>query len=154
MLEVVNRAMNKKSEAPSTMLAGGLRFATVQECLDFLPPDERVLTEQLRELLIQEAPELKERLSFNVPFYKVRKDVCFLWPASVLWGKRKTYEGVRLGFSYGNLLSNAVGYLAGGARKQVSWRDLTVLTADNERTIRMLLREAIRVDAERAGGLR
>ncbi|MBK9077502.1 MAG: DUF1801 domain-containing protein [Flavobacteriales bacterium] len=99
---------NRQAQSPEvrpTMLAGGLRFATVQECLDFLPPDGRALTGELRELLVQEAPELKERISFNVPFYKVRRDICFLWPASVLWGNRKTYDGVRVGFSYGHLLT-------------------------------------------------
>jgi hypothetical protein len=140
--------------SPSTMLADGLRFATVQECLDFLPADERALTERLRELLIQEVPELVERISFNVPFYKVRKDICFLWPASVLWGKKKTYEGVRLGFSYGNLLQGAAGYLHQGDRKQVCWRDLTAITTTDERMIRALLREAISADAERSAGLR
>jgi uncharacterized protein YdhG (YjbR/CyaY superfamily) len=71
----------------SKMLNGGLRFSSVAAMLDFLPADERALTEQLRELIISEAPDLKERLSFNVPFYKGRRDVCFIWPASVLWGK-------------------------------------------------------------------
>lgn len=150
------RTMKQRTgtKRPSTMLAGGLRFATVGDCLDFLPPDERALTEHLRELLLAEAPELKERLSFNVPFYKVRKDICFLWPASVLWGNRKTYAGVRLGFAYGVLLPSAAGYLEGGGRKQVYWRDLTAITPADERMIRTLLREAVRVDAERAGGLK
>lgn len=49
------------------MLSNGLRFATVKEFLAFLPTDERSLTEQLRELIISEAPELKEGLSFSVP---------------------------------------------------------------------------------------
>lgn len=69
--------------------------ATVQEHLDFLPSDERTLTAHPRELLNQQAPELQERISFNVPFYKVRKYICFLWPASVLWGERKTCEASR-----------------------------------------------------------
>lgn len=149
-----NGMKSKESKGHSTLLAGGLRFATVQECLNYLPPDERALTEHLRELLLAEAPELQERLSFNVPFYKVRKDICFLWPASVLWGKRKTYAGVRLGFAYGVLLPSAAGYLEGGNRKQVHWRDLTSITTADERMIRTLLCEAIHVDAERAGGLR
>lgn len=80
------------------MLNGGLRFPSVAALLEFLPDKERALTEQLRELIISEAPDLKERLSFNVPFYKGRRDVCFLWPASVLWGKTKTYEGGALWF--------------------------------------------------------
>ena len=88
-----------------------------------------------------------------MPFYKVRKDICIHWPASVLWGRKKTYEGVRLGFSYGNLLQDR-GFLERGGRKQVCWRDLTRITATDERMIRALLREAISVDAERSAGLR
>src|SRR5262245_56933146 len=101
------------------MLDNGRRFANVEDRLGSLPPEERALTEQLRELILSEAPELQERLSFNVPFYRGHRDVCFLWPASVLWGSRKTYDGVRFGFSYGHLLRGAPGYLAQGTRKQV-----------------------------------
>jgi len=50
------------------ILSGGRRFATIQQLLDFLPSDERALTEQLRELIISAAPELLERISFNVPY--------------------------------------------------------------------------------------
>lgn len=144
----------RKERTASTMLAGGLRFATVGECLEYLPEGERVLTERLREFIISEAPELRERLSFNVPFYKGQRDVCFLWPASVLWGKRKTYEGVRFGFSYGVLLSDTTGYLQRGDRKQVLWRDLQDFTPADERVLRRLLAEAVRLDMERASGLR
>ncbi len=141
-------------KGPSKMLNGGLRFPTVAALLEFLPAEERALTERLRELIISEAPDLKERLSFNVPFYKGRRDVCFLWPASVLWGRTKTYEGVRFGLSYGNLLPGCEPYLQRGERKQVCWRDLQELTAGDERRIRTVLRAAIVVDQERAGGLR
>lgn len=136
------------------MLAGGLRFASVQECLDFLPADERALTERLREFIISEAPSLRERISFNVPFYKGRRDVCFLWPASVLWGSKKTYAGVRFGFSYGTLLADRAGYLAQGDRKQVLWRDLQDLSRTDEQMLAQLLAQAVRLDEERAMGLR
>ena len=122
--------------------------------LDFLPDDERALTEQLRELIISEAPDLKERLSFNVPFYKGRRDVCFIWPASVLWGRKKTYEGVRFGLSYGSLVPGCEPYLQRGYRKQVCWRDLQRLTSTDERMIRNVLRAGLAVDLERTGGLR
>ncbi|MBK9416636.1 MAG: DUF1801 domain-containing protein [Flavobacteriales bacterium] len=122
--------------------------------LDFLPDDERDLTEQLRELIISEAPDLKERLSFNVPFYKGRRDVCFIWPASVLWGRTKTYEGVRFGLSYGSLVPGCEPYLQRGDRKQVCWRDLHRLTSTDERMIRTVLRAGFAVDLERTGGLR
>lgn len=146
--------MKRPEKARSTMLAGGLRFATVQELLDHLPQDERALTEEIRELLISEAPELKERLSFNVPFYKQHRDVCFIWPASVIWGGRKTYDGVRFALTSGHLVPGCEPYLHRGGRKQVLWRDLTTITAADERMIRRLLRAALAVDRERSQGLR
>lgn len=147
-------APKKPTKAPSKILAGGIRFATVQECLDFLPADERRLMDRLREFVISEAPQLHERLSFNVLAYKGRRDVCFLWPASVLWGGKKTYEGVRFGFSHANLLHDPSGYLERGARKQVYWRDLQDFTRTDERMMAQLLEQALRIDAERVAGLR
>lgn len=144
----------RKSTKPSTILSGGIRFATAQELFDFLPADERALMEHLRELIISQAPELKERLSYSVLVYKLRRDVCFIWPASVLWGGEKTYEGVRFGFSHANLLADPSGYLQRGQRKQVYWRDLQKVTPTDERMLRLLLAEAVRIDDERAAGLR
>ncbi|MEZ4788965.1 MAG: DUF1801 domain-containing protein [Flavobacteriales bacterium] len=139
---------------PARVLAGGLRFATLEELLDFLPEDERDLTLELRELILSEVPDLKERISFNVPFYKLHRDICFLWPASVLWGARKTYVGVRFGLSYGSLVPGAEPFLQRGARKQVCWRDLTTITPADQRQLGQLLRSACTLDAERARGLR
>ncbi len=143
-----------ETKRPSTILSGGIRFASAHELLDFLPDDERVLMEHLREFIISEAPQLKERLSFNILAYKGRRDVCFIWPASVLWGGKKTYEGVRFGFSHGHLLSDASSYLDRGNRKQVYWRDLQRITPTDERMLRQLLHEAVRIDEERKAGLR
>lgn len=139
---------------PSNMLAGGLRFATLQELLDFLPEDERDLTLELRELILSEVPDLKERISFNVPFYKLHRDLCFLWPASVLWGARKTYNGVRFGLCYGTLVPGAEPYLQRGARKQVCWRDFSSVTSGDRRQLGLVLRSACTLDHERARGLR
>lgn len=144
----------RASKPPSTVLAGGLRFGNAQELFDFLPADERALMEQLREFIISEAPGLKERLSFNILAYKGRRDVCFIWPASVLWGGKKTYEGVRFGFSHADLLDDPSGYLQRGSRKQVYWRDLTLFTKTDERMLRQLLQEALLCDQERLAGLR
>ncbi|MBK9176022.1 MAG: DUF1801 domain-containing protein [Flavobacteriales bacterium] len=147
-------AKRRESTKPSAILSGGIRSATVQDLFDFLPPDERALMERLREFIISEAPELKERLSYNILAYKLRRDVCFIWPASVLWGGEKTYEGVRFGFSHANLLVDPSGYLERGQRKQVYWRDLQKVTPTDERMLRQLLAEAVRIDEERATGLR
>lgn len=147
-------AQRKKSSAPSSILSGGIRFATAQELLDFLPSDERDLMERLREFIISQAPELTERLSFNILAYKLRRDVCFIWPASVLWGGKKTYEGVRFGFSHADLLDDPSGYLQRGERKQVYWRDLQQVTKTDERMLAQLLAQAVARDQERGAGLR
>ena len=136
------------------MLSSGIRFASAQELFDFLPGDERTLMEQLREFIISEAPGLKERLSFNILAYKGRRDVCFIWPASVLWGGKKTYDGVRFGFSHADLLDDPSGYLERGSRKQVYWRDLQEFTKTDERMLRQLLAQAVAIDQERGVGLR
>ncbi|MBK8498713.1 MAG: DUF1801 domain-containing protein [Flavobacteriales bacterium] len=144
----------RKSTKRSTILSVGIRFATAQELLDFLPADERALMERLREFIISQAPGLKERLSFNILAYKQRRDVCFIWPASVLWGGKKTYEGVRFGFSHANLLDDPSGYLQRGSRKQVYWRDLQQFTKTDERMLSQLLAQALARDQERGAGLR
>ena len=132
-----------------------VKFRSVEECLDFLPPDEHALTEKLRAIVQDCIPNAKERISFNVPFYKRHKDLCFIWPASVLWGQKKTYQGVRFGFTYGNLLVDEEGFLEKGGRKQVHWRDFTRLTAKDVEMVRALLYQAVLVDEERAkAGLR
>lgn len=143
-----------KASGSSTILAGGIRFTSAQELLDFLPADERALMERLREFIISEAPGLKERLSYNVLVYKLRRDVCFIWPASVLWGGKKTYEGVRFGFSHADLLEDPSGYLEKGSRKQVYWRDLQGFTKTDERMLAQLLAQAVARDQERGTGLR
>lgn len=149
-------AMAKKAltQARSQILSGGLRFASAQDLRDFLPEDERSLMEELRGFIISEAPDLKERLSFNILAYKQRRDVCFIWPTSVLWGGTKTYEGVRFGFSHGDLLTDPSGHLDRGGRKQVYWRDPQRVTTPDERMLRQLLQEAVERDRERTAGLK
>lgn len=127
-----------------------VKFCSVEEFLAFLPPEELALTERLRAIVQHCIPNARERLSFNVPFYKRHKDICFIWPASVLWGKKKTYEGVRFGFTYGNLLVDEAGLLEKGGRKQVYWRDFTRLTAKDAEILRSLLYQAVMLDEERA----
>ncbi len=100
-------------------------FKSVDEFLDFLPEDELRIVEILRRLVFDCVPGITEKISYNVPFYKKRNGMFFIWPASVLWGKKQTYEGVRFGFQQGNLLADEINFLDRGNRKQVYWRDFT-----------------------------
>ena len=102
-----------------------VRFNNIDDFLAFLPDDELKLVEYLRRLVFRCVPDVSEKLSFNVPYYKRHRNICFIWPASVLWGKKKTYDGVRFGFTNGCLLADEAGYLEKGKRKQVYWKDFT-----------------------------
>ncbi len=127
-----------------------VKFRSVVDFLAFLPEEELILVEELRSLVQECVPEAKERLSFNVPFYKRRTDLCFIWPASVFWGSKRTYDGVRFGFTQGHRLVDEAGYLNKEGRKQIYWRDITRFTARDRELIRSLLYQAVQVDEERA----
>ncbi len=98
--------------------AQNVAFNTMSELLAFLPDDQLEIVEVLREMIFSTLDDAKERLSFNVPFYSLRKGVCYIWPGAVSWGS-KTWEGVEFGFNYGNLLADKANYLERGSRKQV-----------------------------------
>ncbi len=122
--------------------------------MDFLPAAEAELLDQCRELVRECLPGAAERVSYNVPYFRLFRDVCFLWPGSVVWGKKPSYTGVRIGFVQGFLLNDRTGFLDRGNRKQVFWKDLIELTAQDESRLRDLLTDAERVDFELREGLR
>ena len=121
-------------------------FRNVEEFLDFLPEGELEIVEYLREIILECIPECKEKLSYNVPFYKRYHTICFLWPASVLWGKKNTYEGVRLGFSKGYLMQDEISYLERGNRKQVYYRNFKSLADIDEELLMSYIFQAVELD--------
>jgi hypothetical protein len=123
-------------------------FDTVEDFLEFLPADEVRIVNVLRMLVLECMPDAIEKLSFNVPFYKRHKTVCFIWPASVFWGSKKTYEGVRFGFANGYLMQDEIGYLNKGDRKQIYWRDFTSVSEIDVSLLRAYLFEAMMIDDE------
>ena len=121
-------------------------FNSIDDFLEFLPDEELVVVEALRQIVFECIPDFEEKLSYNVPYYKRFSNICFIWPASVKWGKDKSYEGVRLGFVNGNLLQDELNYLDKGNRKQVYWRDYITIDDINAELIKMYLFDAISVD--------
>lgn len=125
-----------------------VNFHSIEEFLAFLPPEELEVVEFLRQLIYDCIPDVSERLSYNVPYFKRHKTICFLWPASVLWGKKQTYTGVRLGFTQGHLLSDEIGYLNLEGRKQVAWRDFQSIEEIDVELLQMYIYEAVVVDED------
>ena len=123
-----------------------VHFRDVDDFLAWLPDEERKIVEVLRRLVFDCVPGITEKLSYNVPFYRKHRTICFIWPASVLWGQKKTYEGVRFGFSNGYLLQDEFGYLEKGDRKQVYWKDIREITQADMDMLRTFVFEAALVD--------
>ncbi|MBK5285647.1 MAG: DUF1801 domain-containing protein [Bacteroidia bacterium] len=123
-------------------------FGNLDEFLKFLPEDELKITSVLRKTIFDCVPEMIEKLSYNVPFYKRYKNICFIWPASVLWGAKKSYQGVRFGFTNGNLLSDNAGFLHRGDRKQVFRRDFKSVKEIDVALLKSFIFEAAIIDEQ------
>ncbi|MCB0400922.1 MAG: DUF1801 domain-containing protein [Flavobacteriales bacterium] len=123
-----------------------VKFKSIDEFIEFLPDDERKITVFLMNLVESNMVNFTRKLSYNVPFYSKNKAICFIWPASVLWGKKKTYEGVRFGFNQGYLIPDELNYLERGGRKQVYWKDFKSIGEIDEATLKAYLFEALEID--------
>lgn len=94
------------------------KFHSFEDFFEFLNSEEKQIVTVLDLMIFEIVPNVKRKLSYNVPFYSVKKRICFIWPASVPWGNVKL-TGVQLGFCQGNLLFDPENYLDHGNRKQV-----------------------------------
>lgn len=126
---------------------------SVDELIMNLPRAERVLVEKLRALIMECLPTATEKAYYDmgIPFYSRNRLVCFIWPASVFWGPKRTAEtqnpkGTSLGFNQGNLMSNEDGVLLSEGRKQVYVMYFHNLSDIDENQIRALLYEALLID--------
>lgn len=125
-----------------------VKFAHVDEFWDFLPADEKRISIRLKKLVMDCLPQAKESLSFNVLYYKGNKMICFIWPSSILWGRHKTYEGVRFGLAYGNLVWDEHNFWDKGNRKQVVWKDFRHEKDIPMEELKFFLFQALEVDKE------
>jgi hypothetical protein len=125
-----------------------VRFKNVEDCIDQLPEQEREITEALRQLIFDCIPAVSEKLSYNVPFYRMHRSICYLWPGAVLWGQHRSYEGVELGFHRGDLLTDPDQILEQGTRKQVYYVRFTRLREIPFDALRSYFYEAALIDAE------
>jgi hypothetical protein len=132
----------------SKMKMQNVSFKNVDEFLEYLPDKELKITELLRRIVFDCIPMAVEYLSFNVPYYKVSKTICFIWPASILWGNKKTYDGVRFGLTNGYLIPDPINYLDKGNRKQVYWRDFSDIKEIDVDLLKSYIFEALIIDGK------
>lgn len=125
-------------------------FTGIGDFFDYLTPQEKEIVEVLRNLIIELCPGVKEKVSYNVPFYSRNKTLFFLWPASVKWGKKQSYDGVRMGFTQAFRMPNPNDFLVKDGRKQVYWHDFHVLEDIDLEMVKFFILEAIVVDDDLA----
>ncbi len=124
------------------------KFKSQIDFLEFLPEEERIIVDVLREIIKENLPaNCKEKLSYNVPFFYGKKGICIIWPSTIPRGGIK--NGVLLGFWYGCKLKDEDSYLKHGTNKQIFYR--IYLSADeiDEKAIVILLKEAVALDGIR-----
>ena len=122
-----------------------MKIKSLLELYDMLPEEEKLMVDVLREIVIDMLPEYcKEKISYNVPFFYGNKGICIIWPAAVPRGGIK--KGVLLGFWYGNKLIDEDRFLSHGTNKQIFYKIYHTAEEIDDRPIRKLLKEAMRLD--------
>ena len=123
----------------------GIKFQSYVEFWDYLPENERIIVDILRQIILENLPStVKEKLAYNVPYYYGNKRICLIWPASIPWGGIRS--GVLLGFCQGFKLSDPKSYLIHGTNKQVYYQIYHSVDEIDELAIASLLKEAIVID--------
>lgn len=121
------------------------RFRSMMEFWDILPENERLITDVLRQIILEHLPaSCKEKLAYNVPFYYGKKRICLIWPAAVPGGGVRS--GVLLGFCRGNQLNDPDNYLTHGTNKKIFYKIYHAIEEIDEKAIAGLLKEAIALD--------
>ena len=122
-----------------------MKIRNLVHLLSILPEDERIMVDVLRQIIAETLPDYcREKISFNVPFFYGNKGICIIWPSTVPSGGIK--NGVLLGFWYGSRLKDTDGLLTRGTNKQVYYKIYTAPEDIDEKPLKKLLREAIKLD--------
>jgi len=125
----------------------GIKFKSLVEFWEYLPENERIITDVLRQIVLENLPSYcKEKLTYNVPFYYGKRRNCLIWPASVPWDGIKS--GVLLGFLQGYRLKDKDQYLNHGTNKQVYYRIFHSPDEIDSDAIISLLKEAVEWDSK------
>lgn len=122
-----------------------IRIRSLLQLYEVLPEDERLMVDILRQIVIDHIPKhFKEKISYNVPFFRGRKGICIIWPATIPRGGIK--RGVLFGFWYGNKLNDVDQYLIHGTNKQIFYKIYYKIGEIKPRPLIKLLKEAVRID--------
>lgn len=123
-----------------------LKFHSVSDFLNHLPPHELEIVDKLRGIVLEAMPDATEKLAYNVPFYYLNKRVCYIWPSSVPWGGISA--GVSMGFCQAMLFDKLSEKLEFGNKKEIGTLSFTHTSAIDEGVVWLLIKKAKLVDEE------
>jgi hypothetical protein len=127
------------------MFQNGIKFKSIIEFWEYLPEDERIITDVLRQIILETLPpHCKEKFTYNVPFFYGKRRICLIWPASIPWGGIKS--GVLFGLCQGNKLKDVNNYLTHGNNKQVYYKIYYSPEEIDVDAVVSILREAVEID--------
>lgn len=122
-----------------------MRNTNLVELFNSLPEEEKIIVDVLRQIILSAYPNyIKEKISYNVPFFYGKKGIAIIWPASVPRGGIK--NGVLLGFWYGNKIKDVDNYLIHGTNKQVFYKIFQDAEDIDDKPVLKLLKEAVNLD--------
>jgi len=122
-----------------------MKIETYLDLFAILPEDERIMVDVLREIVRETLPSnCREKISYNVPYFYGNKGICIIWPSAIPRGGIK--KGVLFGFWYGNKLNDIDNFLTHGTNKQIFYKIYLTPEEIDDKPIRKLLAEAVRVD--------
>ena len=123
------------------------RFNHFDPFFDALTPGEKAICSGMRQLILENFPDLREKFGYGVPYYHRFSRIFFMYPAS--FPSSGQPEGVvALGFARGHLLSNEQGLLDMGKRKEVGYVLLRSPKDVRNEALLELLHEAVLLDED------
>jgi hypothetical protein len=123
-----------------------LDFQSVEDFLEYLPPEERQVVQALRSIVHSCLPDGQEKLAYNVPFFYRHARICYIWPAAVAWGGLR--QGVNFGFCKGVLLSDEIRYLNKDNKKEIATKCFTQVRDIDADLLKAYLYEAVELDEQ------
>jgi len=118
-----------------------LKNSAIQNFILSLPNDQKEIFIKLREIVLEVYPSFEEKFAYGVPYYYLKKRVCFIWPTAI--PRSGLSGGVILGFSNGVILKKKFDIISCGSNKVVGWIQYHNLKNIKAKVIKEILIEAV-----------
>jgi hypothetical protein len=114
---------------------------TIEDFISSLPYEEKNMTVQLREIILETNSAFKEKFAYGVPYYYLTKRVCFIWPTSI--PRSGLSGGVVFGLCNGVILKKKFDIISCGKNKVAGWIQYHHIKEIKSKIIKEILTEAI-----------